>query len=92
VRCVTLREETEWVDTVEAGWNTIVGIDADAFERALATPLPKERPAIFGDGLAARRIARIVVDFIATSKRAAIDTELGGAIAETSNQNIEVVA
>jgi UDP-N-acetylglucosamine 2-epimerase len=92
VRCVTLREETEWIDTVEAGWNTIVGIDADAFEQALATPLPKERPAIFGDGLAARRIARIVVDFIATAKRAAIDTELGNTTAEDSNQNIEVVA
>jgi UDP-N-acetylglucosamine 2-epimerase len=65
VRCVTLREETEWVDTVEAGWNTIVGVDADAFEQALATPLPEQRPPVFGDGHAAQRIAHAVVDFIA---------------------------
>jgi UDP-GlcNAc3NAcA epimerase len=64
VRCVTLREETEWTDTVQAGWNTVVGVDADAFETALARPLPVERPPIFGDGHAARRIADIVVDFL----------------------------
>lgn len=64
VRCVTVREETEWVDTVEAGWNTIVGVDPDAFERALHTPLPEQRPTIFGDGNAAGRIAQIVADSV----------------------------
>jgi UDP-GlcNAc3NAcA epimerase len=49
VRCVTLREETEWVDTVQTGWNTLVGVDPDAFEAALLTPLPATRPQIFGD-------------------------------------------
>jgi UDP-N-acetylglucosamine 2-epimerase (non-hydrolysing) len=61
VRCVTLREETEWTDTVEAGWNTIVGVDPDAFAAALNRPLPTERPAIFGDGHAAERIAQVVM-------------------------------
>lgn len=64
VPCVTLREETEWTDTVEAGWNTIVGVDADAFEQALAAPRPATRPPIFGDGHAAQRIAQTVVDFV----------------------------
>lgn len=64
VRCVTLREETEWVETVEAGWNTLVGIDPDAFERALHRPLPQERPTIFGDGNAAERIALIVAESV----------------------------
>lgn len=63
VRCVTLREETEWTDTVETGWNHLVGIDADAFSEALAADLPRERPPIFGDGHAAERIATITVDF-----------------------------
>jgi UDP-N-acetylglucosamine 2-epimerase len=90
VRCVTLREETEWVDTVEAGWNTIVGVDADAFERALATPLPAERPPIFGDGHAAQRIARTIVDFITAgaSLRAGITQGQNEAIRE---RDIEVV-
>jgi UDP-N-acetylglucosamine 2-epimerase len=65
VPCVTLREETEWVDTVETGWNTIVGVDADAFEAALGRPRPAARPPIFGDGNAAHRIAAITVAWLA---------------------------
>jgi UDP-N-acetylglucosamine 2-epimerase len=65
VPCVTLREETEWTDTVQTGWNTLVGVDADAFASALARPLPAQRPPIFGDGHAAQRIAQVVVDFLA---------------------------
>jgi UDP-N-acetylglucosamine 2-epimerase len=64
VRCVTLREETEWIDTVEAGWNSIVGVDPDAFDRALNRPLPEQRPMIFGDGNAAGRIAQIVAESV----------------------------
>ncbi|SDM62783.1 UDP-N-acetylglucosamine 2-epimerase (non-hydrolysing) [Halogranum gelatinilyticum] len=57
-RCVTLREETEWVETVEAGWNVLVGADADAIARALRDdePLPP-KPSLYGDGHAAERIA-----------------------------------
>ena len=64
VRCVTLREETEWVDTVQAGWNTLAGVDPEAFAEALERPLPSERPTIFGDGHAAERIARIVAESV----------------------------
>jgi UDP-N-acetylglucosamine 2-epimerase (non-hydrolysing) len=62
VRCLTLREETEWVDTVATGWNTVVGVEPDAFVEALERPLPAERPPIFGDGRSAQRIARIVAE------------------------------
>lgn len=68
VRCVTMREETEWTDTVEAGWNTVVGVDPDAFAAALQTPLPPSRPAIFGDGHAAWKIAEVVARFLASAK------------------------
>jgi UDP-N-acetylglucosamine 2-epimerase len=64
VRCITLREETEWTDTVETGWNTLVGVDPDAFATALRRPLPAERPPIFGDGHAAERIAELIIDFL----------------------------
>ena len=64
VRCITLREETEWVETVDAGWNTIVGTDPDRFLHAFHSPLPEERPPLFGDGQAAERIAEITAEFL----------------------------
>jgi UDP-N-acetylglucosamine 2-epimerase len=71
VPCITLREETEWTDTVDTGWNTLVGVDADAFAEAIARPHPAARPPVFGDGHAAQRIAAIVADFVARSARRA---------------------
>jgi len=61
VPCITMREETEWIETVSTGWNTLVGADAEKFRAALAAPRPQERPPIFGDGNAARRIADLTV-------------------------------
>jgi UDP-GlcNAc3NAcA epimerase len=59
--CVTLRTETEWKETVEAGWNTVVGADPDAIANAalaaLTGPRPAAHPALYGNGDAAARIA-----------------------------------
>ncbi len=57
VPCVTLRESTEWTETVEAGWNTLVGLDRDAALRALGRPVPAaERPELYGGGRASERV------------------------------------
>jgi UDP-GlcNAc3NAcA epimerase len=55
VPCVTLRANTEWVETVQAGWNTLVDLDAGAALRALEREPPAERPDFYGDGHAAER-------------------------------------
>jgi UDP-GlcNAc3NAcA epimerase len=54
VPCVTLRNETEWVETVEAGWNILVGSDSNKIFNAVHsfTP-PDSRPTLYGDGAAA---------------------------------------
>jgi UDP-N-acetylglucosamine 2-epimerase len=55
VPCVTLRDTTEWVETVQTGWNVLVDLDADAAVAALQRPLPDGRPELYGDGRAGER-------------------------------------
>jgi UDP-GlcNAc3NAcA epimerase len=56
VRCVTLRANTEWTETVESGWNVLVDLDRDAALAALDRDLPVTRPQLYGDGHAGRRV------------------------------------
>jgi UDP-N-acetylglucosamine 2-epimerase len=60
VPCVTLRSETEWVETVAAGWNRVVDDDPGGLRAALADDdfmsRDKPRPPLYGDGRAAARI------------------------------------
>lgn len=62
--CLTLRDETEWMETVEAGWNRLVGVDANCIESAWKTFSPSAiQPPIFGDGTASDKIAGILDRF-----------------------------
>jgi UDP-N-acetylglucosamine 2-epimerase (non-hydrolysing)/UDP-GlcNAc3NAcA epimerase len=56
VRCLTLRDRTEWTETVEVGWNALVDLDARAALTALDRPPPAERPPLYGDGRAGERV------------------------------------
>ncbi len=56
VPCVTLRDSTEWVETVDSGWNVLVDLDAAAAQEALARGLPRARPELYGDGHAGPRV------------------------------------
>jgi len=64
VPCVTLREETEWVETVEAGWNLIVGSDSDRIiESAMGFRPVTPRASLYGDGDAARHILSCIAQW-----------------------------
>lgn len=60
VPCVTLRPSTEWVETVDAGWNVLVDLDAGAALAALDRSPPTDRPALYGDGRAGERVVAAV--------------------------------
>ena len=65
VPCVTLRNTTEWVETVEAGWNVLVDLDRDAALAALERRPPAERPELFGGGHASDRVCEVVAAYTA---------------------------
>ena len=59
VPCVTMRTETEWIETVQAGWNVVVGADKEKIINALRSfKTDKPRLELYGDGKAAEKIAR----------------------------------
>ena len=65
VPCITLRSETEWIETVEVGWNVLAGSDTEsifaAYER-LGGSSPGSRPTLYGDGRASLKILKYLVE------------------------------
>ena len=63
VPCITLRDETEWVETVKAGWNILSGADQKKIINAVHNfTAPTEHPSLYGDGHAAEKITKIIGD------------------------------
>ncbi|HWD84191.1 MAG TPA: UDP-N-acetylglucosamine 2-epimerase (non-hydrolyzing) [Solirubrobacteraceae bacterium] len=56
IPCLTLRPNTEWVETVQSGWNQLVDLDPAAVAGALEAPPPSEHPPLYGDGRAGERV------------------------------------
>jgi UDP-GlcNAc3NAcA epimerase len=64
VPCLTLRDETEWMETLEAGWNRLVGADDKEILAAWwSFSPPLEQAPIFGDGKASEKIFHIISSY-----------------------------
>ena len=63
VPCITLRKETEWVETVKNGWNVLVGTNKEKIIRAVKNFNPKRKQQKhFGSGRSAKKIVKILID------------------------------
>jgi UDP-N-acetylglucosamine 2-epimerase len=61
IPCVTLRDETEWVETVEAGWNMVVGTDMEwIVETVRSVSPPDSRPSLYGNGQTAEQCVALL--------------------------------
>ena len=59
--CITLREETEWVETIDLGWNILTGANPDKIRDAVENFAPfGQRPEVYGDGKAGQKIVEIM--------------------------------
>jgi UDP-N-acetylglucosamine 2-epimerase len=65
VRCITLREETEWMEIVENGWNILVGWDSKEIPRKFNDfKPPRKHPDLYGDGHAADKISDVLISLV----------------------------
>jgi UDP-GlcNAc3NAcA epimerase len=62
VPCITLRDETEWVETVEAGWNQVVGTEPKRIADAIGRATTGTHISEYGQGASAERVLDLMLE------------------------------
>jgi UDP-N-acetylglucosamine 2-epimerase len=66
IPCITLRDTTEWIETIEDGWNVIIGSDREKIIQAVEEFEPDgNKSNVFGDGTASNTICKIFEKYLA---------------------------
>jgi UDP-GlcNAc3NAcA epimerase len=63
-KCITMRSETEWIETLDNGWNTLLFDELDDLKSALALRPGNYKPGLYGEGNAAEQITDIILRYI----------------------------
>ncbi len=61
--CITIRPETEWVETLEGGWNKLCDPESESIAQSMESRPTSPWGLLYGDGQASRRIATGIIDF-----------------------------
>jgi UDP-N-acetylglucosamine 2-epimerase len=62
IPCITLRDETEWVETVDSGWNQLTGVDQEKIVYMIKEfPIPAQHISLYGDGSASEKIVQMIL-------------------------------
>jgi UDP-N-acetylglucosamine 2-epimerase len=71
VPCFTLRDETEWVETIKSGWNVLVGTGVERIVKEVSHTEKRRRylkgSGVFGDGKASQKIVQILIRYLLNS-------------------------
>lgn len=63
-KCITLRSETEWVETLINNWNILIFDDLDTLKEKIAIVPGEYIPNLYGDGFGAKEIKKILNDYL----------------------------
>ncbi|MEP1307756.1 MAG: UDP-N-acetylglucosamine 2-epimerase (non-hydrolyzing) [Balneola sp.] len=63
-KCITLRNETEWVETLDSNWNSLVGPDTKKIIAAYGSEPTSKWQKLYGDGNASEKIALVIENFL----------------------------
>ena len=61
--CITLRDETEWIETLNGNWNFIVGTDKDLIIEKVSVNSFDEQGEYYGDGKAGEKIVKALLNY-----------------------------
>ena len=62
--CLTLRDQSEWIETLDNNWNFIVAANKDLILEKIKTENFGPRNSAFGDGKAAAKILNKIIDYL----------------------------
>jgi len=75
--CITLRENTEWIETVKDGWNVLVGADKEKIVKMINEFEPKGKQRnVFGDGKASENIINLLDAFLDNEEKSKLSEEI----------------